>query len=91
LEDSTKELKIEDEDKEKPTVNIRAPPSTFATTIVGDNTRPKLTEPSHLYTDSLDLIRIYGQEAEPFDFAGPSPDDIVLNAQSSAKGLAIRR
>ncbi|KAL5343655.1 elongation factor Tu GTP binding domain protein [Aspergillus crustosus] len=95
LEEYTEELRIEDEgkekEKEKPTVNIRAPPSTFATTIVGDNTRPKMTEPSHLYTDSLDLISIYGQEAEPFDFAGPSPDDVVLNAQSSAKGLKLKQ
>ncbi|KAL4869089.1 hypothetical protein BDV12DRAFT_88902 [Aspergillus spectabilis] len=91
LEDFTNELQIEDKEKEKPTVNIRAPPSTFATTIVGDNTRPKMTEPSPLYTDSLDLIRIYGQEAEPFDFAGPSPDDVVLNAQSSAKGLKSKQ
>jgi elongation factor 1 alpha-like protein len=95
LEDSIKSVQIEDnrhqEEKEQH-VNIRAPPSTFAATIVGDDIRPKMTEPSHLYTNTLDLIRIYGQDlAEPFDFSGPSPDDVILNAQSSAKGLAIRR
>ena len=77
---------------EEASVNIRAPPSTFASTIVGDATRPRMTEPSHLFANSLDLIKIYGQDfTEPFDFAGPSPDDVILNAQSSAKGLAIRR
>ncbi|KAL4887153.1 hypothetical protein BJY04DRAFT_177466 [Aspergillus karnatakaensis] len=90
VEDSTIELQIGEKDQEKPTVNIRAPPSTFATTIVGENTR-KMTEPSHLYTDALDLIKIYGQEAEPFDFSGPSPDDVVLNAQSSAKGFKSKQ
>ncbi|RDW80998.1 putative translation elongation factor EF-1 subunit [Aspergillus mulundensis] len=98
LEDAVKDLQIEDkqrldeEKEEPPAVNIRAPPSTFAATIVGDDTRPKLTEPSHLFTDTLDLMKIYGQDlAEPFDFAGPSPDDVVLNAQSSAKGFKSKQ
>ncbi len=92
LEGPVEDVQIKGEDKEPSTSNVRAPPSTFAVTIVGDDTRPKMTEPSHLYTNTLDLIKIYGQDlAEPFDFAGPSPDDVVLNAQSSAKGLAIRR
>jgi len=79
-------------EKEEPEVDIRAPPSGFASTIVGDSTRPMMTEPSHLYSNTADLLRIYGQDlTEPFDFAGPSPDDVVVNAQSSAKGLAIRR
>ncbi|KAL3436277.1 hypothetical protein BDV09DRAFT_165797 [Aspergillus tetrazonus] len=95
LEDSIKNVQIEDnrhqEEKEQH-VNIRAPPSTFAATIVGDDIRPKMTEPSHLYTNTLDLIRIYGQDlAEPFDFSGPSPDDVVLNAQSSAKGFKSKQ
>lgn len=81
-----------DEKEEEPEINIRAPPSSFASTIVGDSTRPMMTEPSHLHSNTADLIRIYGQDlTEPFDFAGPSPDDVVVNAQSSAKGLAIRR
>ncbi|KAL2829792.1 hypothetical protein BDW59DRAFT_142032 [Aspergillus cavernicola] len=83
---------IDEKGMEPATVNIRASPSTFAVTMVGDNTRPKMTEPSHLYTNTLDLIKIYGQDlAEPFDFAGPSPDDVVLNAQNSAKGLKSKQ
>ncbi|CAG8892494.1 unnamed protein product [Penicillium egyptiacum] len=71
---------------------IRASPSTFASTIVGAATGPTAAEPSHLHSTSSDLLRLYGQDhAEPFDFAAPSPDDVVLNAQSTAKGLAIRR
>lgn len=77
---------------EEPKVDIRAPPSTFATIIVGDATRPQMTEPSRLHSNSADLLKLYGEDlTEPFDFAGPSPDDVVANAQSSAKGLAIRR
>ena len=83
---------MESEPKEEPAINIRAPPSTFASTIVGDAAHPPATELSHLHSNALDLMAIYGQDrAEPFDFTGPSPDDVVLNAQSSAKGLAIRR
>lgn len=71
---------------------IRAAPSTFASTIVGNPTGPTMAEPSHLHSNDVDLLKIYGQDhAEPFDFAGPSPDDVVLNAQNTAKGLAIRR
>lgn len=76
---------------EQPKPNIRAQPSSFASTIVGDSIRPRMTGPSHLHSNTVDLMRIYGQEhAEPFDFAGPSPDDVVTNAQSSAKGLTFR-
>jgi elongation factor 1 alpha-like protein len=72
--------------------NLRAEPSDFAKVLTGPATGPTATHPSPLAPDSLDLMKIYGYEdAEPFDFAGPSPDDIVLNAQSTAKGLAIRR
>lgn len=78
-------------EEEQPEVNIRAPPSSFASTIVGNSTRPKMTEPSHLHSNTVDLMKIYGQDhTESFDFAGPSPDDVVANAQSSAKGLAFR-
>lgn len=77
--------------EEQPKSHIRAQPSSFASTIVGDNIRPRMTEPSHLHSNTVDLMRIYGQDhAEPFDFAGPSPDDVVTNAQSSAKGLTFR-
>ncbi|RAQ60414.1 translation elongation factor EF-1 subunit [Aspergillus flavus] len=88
----TAEPLVKKEEKEQPTVNIRASPSTFASTIVGDVTRPKLTEPSPLFSTSLDLMEIYGQNlTEPFDFTGPSPDDVVLNAQSSAKGFKSKQ
>ncbi|KNG86790.1 translation elongation factor EF-1 subunit [Aspergillus nomiae NRRL 13137] len=65
----TAEPLVKEEEKEQPTVNIRASPSTFASTIVGDVTRPKMTEPSPL----------------------PKPDDVVLNAQSSAKGFKSKQ
>lgn len=71
--------------------DIRASPSTFASTIVGIS-GPTIAEPSHVNSNGTDLLKIYGQDnAEPFDFAAPSPDDVVLNAQNTAKGLAIRR
>jgi elongation factor 1 alpha-like protein len=82
----------EEPEPEQTVPTIRASPSTFASTIVGAATGPTAAEPSHLHSTSSDLLRIYGQDhAEPFDFAAPSPDDVVLNAQNTAKGLAIRR
>lgn len=88
--------KVQDEPAERPEspppAAIRASPSMFASTIVGYAAGPTTAEPSHLHSNSVDLLKIYGQDhAEPFDFAGPSPDDVVLNAQNTAKGLAIRR
>ncbi|KAJ5595173.1 Translation elongation/initiation factor/Ribosomal beta-barrel [Penicillium hispanicum] len=79
---------VEQPEPEQPAVYMRAPPSTFANTIVGEAAGSTTTEPSHLHSNSVDLLRIYGQDpAEPFDFAGPSPDDVVLNAQNTAKGF----
>ncbi|KAJ5835595.1 Translation elongation/initiation factor/Ribosomal beta-barrel [Penicillium robsamsonii] len=78
----------EEPEPEQTVPTIRAPPSTFASTIVGAATGPTAAEPSHLHSNSSDLLRIYGQDhAEPFDFAAPSPDDVVLNAQNTAKGM----
>lgn len=72
--------------------SIRAPPSTFASAILGSAAGPTMAEPSHLNSNNVDLFQIYGQDyTEPFDFAAPSPDDVVMNAQNTAKGLAIRR
>ncbi|KAJ5923189.1 HBS1-like protein [Penicillium verhagenii] len=68
--------------------DIRASPSMFASAIVGNQPRPTKAEPSHIPSQTVDLLQIYGQDhTEPFDFAGPSPDDVVLNAQSTAKGF----
>lgn len=68
---------------------LRAPPSTFAATIVGS--AAPAAEPSRLFGTSVDVLHVYGEDlTEPFDFTGPSPDDVVLNAQSAAKGLTIR-
>ena len=75
-----------------PAPEMRAPPSMFASAIVGNISGPTMAEPSHLHSNCVDLLKIYGQtHAEPFDFTDPSPDDVVLNAQNTAKGLAIRR
>ena len=75
-----------------PASDLRASPSMFASAIVGNAARRSLAEPSHLHSNTVDLLRIYGQDpAEHFDFAAPSPDDVVLYAQNTAKGLAIRR
>ncbi|KAJ5928976.1 Translation elongation/initiation factor/Ribosomal beta-barrel [Penicillium verhagenii] len=68
--------------------DIRASPSMFASAIVGNQPRYTKAEPSHIPSQTVDLLQIYGQDhAEPFDFAGPSPDDVVLNAQNTAKGF----
>lgn len=71
--------------------DLRASPSTFAATIVGNGSRSSMPEPSHLLGNNFDVMQIYHQDLiEAFDFAGPSPDDVVLNAQSASKGLPIR-
>lgn len=73
------------------TPNIRATPSTFASTIIGSTTNSSSNEPSHSLGRSFDVMTVYGQDlTEAFDFSGPSPDDVVLNAQSASKGLPIR-
>jgi elongation factor 1 alpha-like protein len=80
-------------EKQKPeeAADLRAYPSTFAATIVGNGTHPATPEPGHLLGSSFDVMHIYQQDVtEAFDFTGPSPDDIVFNAQSASKGLPIR-
>lgn len=73
------------------TANLRAPPSTFATAIVGDGNYLSTSEPGHLHSSKFDVMQVYGQDfTEAFDFVGPSPDDVVINAQSASKGLPIR-
>ncbi|KAJ5661937.1 HBS1-like protein [Penicillium maclennaniae] len=73
---------------DQPQLHLRASPSGFASAIVGNAAGPTMAQPSHIQSSNVDLLRIYGQDhAEPFDFAGPSPDDMVLNAQNTAKGM----
>jgi elongation factor 1 alpha-like protein len=73
----------------KPVVPVRAGPSVFASTMCGGSSRRR---PSHqdtaLLTQNI-LPAIYGPDANLADtnaFSGPSPDDIVMQAQ--AKGSA---
>ncbi|KUL91103.1 hypothetical protein ZTR_00977 [Talaromyces verruculosus] len=90
-----KEERIEQAtEKQQPeeAADLRAHPSTFAATIVGNGTHPTKTEPGHLLSSSFDVMHIYQQDVtEAFDFAGPSPDDIVFNAQSASKGLKAKQ
>lgn len=85
IEQATEKQQLEE------AADLRANPSTFATTIVGNGTHPTTPEPGHILSSSFDVMHIYQQDVtEAFDFAGPSPDDIVFNAQSASKGLPIR-
>lgn len=84
-------LEAKEPEPPQPMPNLRASPSAFARVLIGA-APTKAPEPSHLQFNTSDLLRIYGHnDAEPFDFAAPSPDDVVLNAQNTAKGLATRR
>ncbi|KAJ5216161.1 HBS1-like protein [Penicillium cinerascens] len=89
--DQVKQTQDQPKDEPEPqqaAPDMRASPSMFASAIVGDTAGPTMAQPSHLHSSSVDLLKIYGQDhAEPFDFAGPSPDDMVLNAQNTAKGF----
>jgi hypothetical protein len=66
---------------EPPTVS-RANPSPFATTIVASNSVAVDLETS-LASDFASTLSLGGQLTKPFDFADPSPDDVVTKAQSS--------
>ena len=69
---------------------LRLEPSHFATVIVGSP--PTIAKPSQRPSTVVDFTKLYNQgNAKPYDFSDPSPDDIVLKAQSTAKGLAFRR
>ena len=68
--------------------SIRAPPSTFATIMVGEAT-PYTATASRYLPSSVNVMKVFGQDlAEAFNFAGPSPDDIALNARNPPKGLS---
>ncbi|THX53950.1 hypothetical protein D6D11_04307 [Aureobasidium pullulans] len=73
----------------KPAENVRAGPSIFASTMCGGSSRRR---PSHQDTAVLSqniLPAIYGHDANLANtnaFSGPSPDDVVMQAQ--AKGSA---
>ena len=72
----------------KPVEHVRAGPSVFASTMCGGSSRRR---PSYQDTATLSqniLPAIYGPDANLANtnaFSGPSPDDIVMQAQ--AKGL----
>lgn len=73
----------------KPAEHVRAGPSIFASTMCGGSSRRR---PSHQDTAVLSqniLPAIYGHDANLANtnaFSGPSPDDVVMQAQ--AKGSA---
>lgn len=67
--------------------NVRATPSTFATIMVGDSSPYTARTPSHL-SSGVNVMEIFGQNVEAFNFTGPSPDDVALNARNPTKGLS---
>jgi elongation factor 1 alpha-like protein len=86
-EESTPEMSQMDD----PTLNadVRAPPSMFAAVMVGEASTYRTREPSHL-SSSVNVMEIFGQNVtEAFNFAGPSPDDIALNARNPTKGSSL--
>lgn len=69
--------------------NLRAPPSTFATVMVGEAAPHTARAPSYL-SSGVNVMEIFGQDvSEAYNFAGPSPDDIALNARNPTKGLSL--
>ena len=68
-------------------VNLRGDPSKFATTILGQWNKKMAPQPQ-LSSRKIDMRLVFGQDfTDSFNFAEPSPDDVVLKAQSAAKGL----
>lgn len=67
--------------------DLRARPSTFATTIIGDGDGQRALR-RHCFSVAVDMTAILDQSfTEAFDFTEPSPDDVVINAQSAGKGI----
>lgn len=96
---AVKEASVEEKELDESTnkqqpakvADLRAAPSTFAVTIIGKGSHSTSPESGHLLGSSFDVMDIYQQDlTEAFDFTGPSPDDVVFNAQSASKGLPIR-
>jgi len=65
-----------------PATASRANPSSFATTILASNSIAVDLETS-LTNDFASTLSLGGHLTKPFDFADPSPDDVVTKAQSS--------
>lgn len=71
----------------RPSQDIRAGPSIFASTMCGGSSRRRPSHQEAPRTSADILPAIYGQEANLANdnaFSGPSPDDVVMQAQ--AKG-----
>ncbi|KAK6005176.1 hypothetical protein QM012_007955 [Aureobasidium pullulans] len=73
----------------KPVEHVRAGPSIFASTMCGGSSRrrPSHQDPAILSQNILPAI--YGHDANLANtnaFSGPSPDDIVMQAQAKASG-----
>lgn len=92
---SAETIEEEEEKEERPSKlpDLRAEPSAFAMVLVGargvggdDHDDVPMPNPiSH----NIDVMQFFGQDlTEAFDFAEPSPDDIVIKARESAKGLS---
>ena len=76
-----------DEKLHRPKLDLRGGPSNFATTIVGQWNK-KMARRPQFSSCKIDMRVVFGQDfTDAFNFAEPSPDDVVLKAQSAAKGL----
>lgn len=63
---------------------LLAQPSSFATVLTGNQSS---RGPPCCFSNCFDMFKIYRRDlTDLFDFAEPSPDDVVLNAQNTAKG-----
>ncbi|PGH15027.1 translation elongation factor Tu [Helicocarpus griseus UAMH5409] len=71
--------------------DLRAEPSAFATVLVGTAPARNAPQPNPI-THDFDVMAFFGQDlTKAFDFAEPSPDDIVNNARESAKDNKTKR
>ncbi|KEQ99416.1 hypothetical protein AUEXF2481DRAFT_76042 [Aureobasidium subglaciale EXF-2481] len=72
-----------------PIEHVRAGPSVFASTMCGGSSRRRPSHQDAIVLTQNILPAIYGQDANlanPNAFSGPSPDDIVMQAQAKASG-----
>ncbi|KAG9559055.1 elongation factor EF-1 alpha subunit, partial [Aureobasidium melanogenum] len=73
----------------KPVEHVRAGPSIFASTMCGGSSRRRPSHQDSAFLSQNILPAIYGHDANLANtnaFSGPSPDDIVMQAQAKASG-----
>lgn len=69
-----------------PTLDLRAGPSKFAMSMFGD----RIKSSYEIEVTDARMFSLPGVPVDAQEFIGPSPDDVVVAAQSSSKGIILQ-